>query len=106
MATCNCESCKLSRRIRRTKQSGSHRQKNTLINELADLYRNTDADLEYENAIKYGSWPNSVEILAWRLKNAINKDEDYPLSKDILTKLFIEAIAIYEQKEMLKKLER
>lgn len=67
---CNCSSCKMSREIKRTVQNGSHRQKNRLIRELADLYWNTSADLNYENSIADGSWPQAVEILERRLENA------------------------------------
>ena len=72
---CNCDSCKMSRRIRRTMLNGSHQQKNKLINELANLYWHTDADLEYENAVASGDWPQSVEILESRLEIAKAKRE-------------------------------
>lgn len=67
---CKCNFCKLHRRVERTLKSGNAAKKNDLIRELADRYWSTSADLDYENAIKDGSWPQAVEILTERLERA------------------------------------
>src|ERR1700739_4892098 len=71
-----CNWCKQYRRVKRTIANGSHQQKNKLIMEMAELYWNTDADLNDENAIADGSWPQAVEILERRLKRAREKADE------------------------------
>lgn len=65
---CVCDLCKFGRRIDRTIQSGSHRQKNRLIRELENRLLHVEDDLNYEHCIADGSWPTAVEILEHRLK--------------------------------------
>jgi hypothetical protein len=60
----------MSQRISRTIRNGSHPQKNRLIRELADLYWNTDFELDYEKCVANGTWPTAVEVLERRLENA------------------------------------
>lgn len=76
--TCLCRFCKLSRRIKRTINSGSHPQKNKLIRELSDLYWHTDDDLNYQQAINDGSWPTAVEMLEQRLERAKKFRAEHP----------------------------
>ena len=75
---CVCNFCTMRRRVIRTMKSGSHQQKNKLINELADLYWSTDAELDYETAVANGSWPTAVEILERRLEDARKKRNPPP----------------------------
>lgn len=70
MKTCLCFSCKLSRRMKRTMTNGSHRQKNDLIKELANLWLMESEELNYEQAIADGSWPGSILIMERRLAHA------------------------------------
>ena len=78
MKTCLCRLCKRSRRIRRIMQNGSHPQKNRLIRELVDSLCYTEDDLNYEQAIKDGSWPTAVEILERRLEAAKKFRTEHP----------------------------
>ena len=64
---CVCDFCTMRRRVIRTMKNGSHQQKNKLINELADLYWSTDAELDYEHSVASGDWPQAVEVLERRL---------------------------------------
>ena len=73
MRRCICESCQLSRRIRRTKMNGSHQQKNHLIEELANRLIQAEDSLDYEKCVASGSWPTAVKILETRLENVKNK---------------------------------
>lgn len=67
---CVCDFCRLRRRTKRTMRNGSHRQKNQLIDELANLYWDADEKLNHMNAIRAGDWPQSVEILERWLERA------------------------------------
>lgn len=72
---CKCDFCRLYRRINMVTRHGSHQQKNRLVRELADLYWNTDFELDYERVVASGDWPTAVEILERRLERAKAKRE-------------------------------
>lgn len=67
---CTCELCRLSRRARRTSMSGSRPQMRKLIEELFNRAMNAEFDLDYNESVLDGSWPQSVEILERSLEKA------------------------------------
>jgi hypothetical protein len=99
----------LHRRVKRVIKNESIAPKNALIEELSNLYWDTDEDLDYHKGIASGDWPSSVNILARNFVNAVSKitpetENLYePLSN--LSLQLKEAIVTYNQKEMLRKLE-
>jgi hypothetical protein len=73
MRRCICELCQFTRRIKRTKRNGSHRQKNKMIDELANRLCYAEDSLDYENCVANGSWPTAVEGMEQRLKRVKEK---------------------------------
>jgi hypothetical protein len=95
--------------VTRVIKNDAIKPKNVLLKEITDLYWQTDEDLSYERAIADGDWPSSVNILSKRLVNAISKitpeTENQYYKMNNLSLELKEAISLYNQKEMLKKLE-
>ena len=60
---CNCETCKLSRRIDATIERRDPDEMAALIKELANMWICADFDNSYHRAILDGSWPQAKEIL-------------------------------------------
>lgn len=102
---CECNFCKLTARIKNVKVNGSSKQKNELINDLANLYWDTEGDLNYMQTIFDGSYLSSANILADRLDNAISKITPDHEKMSRLTLKLKEAIVKYNEEEFLNKLE-
>jgi hypothetical protein len=81
--SCNCESCKLSRKSHKIIKNGSIEEKNLFISELLDLYFHVSADLNYEQAVSDGSWPTAIEIMETRLKFAVDKRNQINMLKKL-----------------------
>jgi tRNA A37 threonylcarbamoyladenosine synthetase subunit TsaC/SUA5/YrdC len=78
MRDCNCRLCKRIDRIDAIKQKGDHREMIALVDELHESLMNVEEDVNYENSIADGSWPQAVEILTHRLARAKEKQDKCP----------------------------
>jgi hypothetical protein len=74
---CTCRICKLSRRIKSVRESGTMRQKNILIRDLSESLFNTEHDLDWHQSVLNGSWPQAEEILTRSLVSARKIREEY-----------------------------
>lgn len=69
---CNCDHCKFSRRANEILELNNISTLKSFIHELLNLLIQTEADLNYHQAILDGSWPTSVSQLRRALEKAEN----------------------------------
>lgn len=70
--SCECEQCQYSREVNEQLALLPEAQRKFFRDMYLKLF-DTQADLNYLEVIKDGSWPNSVEILTNWLENARQK---------------------------------
>jgi len=67
---CDCRIHVRHRRIETVKEHGERKELVALIDELLNDLEKTEEELDHDEAILKGTWPNAVEILERALEKA------------------------------------
>jgi len=71
--TCQCDYCKLSRRVHDAIDSRDPDKLIEILTEVMNHLCDVEFDRDYDHCILDGSWPSAVEQLEEALKNAKKK---------------------------------
>lgn len=75
MKNCECKLCIRQEYAKKIMELGSHQDKNEYIRMLLNSMGDTEMELEHDEMILDGTWPNAVDILERSLAKAKAKVE-------------------------------